>query len=856
MTFVLIFMVFVLTGILIYGNTFSSPFVMDDYANITENPAIRMNHFTVQKVLKALQLTSAYRPLPCFSFALNYFFHEYRVAGYHLVNIAIHIVTGFLVFLVARQTMRLCGMSSAVPPLLAAMLWFVNPVHNQSVTYIVQRMTSMATMFYMLSLWIYIKARSEGSATQKRFPVRTVLLSAASIIAGICALGSKQIAATLPVIIFFYEWYFFRNINRTWLIHRIRWLVALGVVVSAIALIYLGTTPFEKIQSMYAHQNFTITQRLFTEPRVILFYLVLMFYPHPDLLSIDHHYPISYALHHPPTTIAALIALAGLISAAIISARREKLISFAIIWFLGNLVIESSLIGLALIFQHRTYLPFIFPVITISWLAFQYLPARKYGILLFCVVIGIFSLWTFQRNQVWKNRFTFWQDTVAKAPYNGRARNDLGLALMDNGKMQAAIAELKKAVDTTPDNVPAHNNLGLAFTRLGQLDKAISFYEKALSLGPGHPQAYANLGATLLMDNRPEEAITVLEKGIQVAPDVVEIHDNLANAYMQANKPVKAKQHAEKALDLMPGDPIALNVLGLIFSDKGDYTQAIQYFKRALKKSPLNLKSNLHIARIYMMLNQPVMATPYLQAVIQINPANAFAHGELGAAYALSGKPAMALRHLQKAIELNPGDAVAHFNLGNVLTANGNLKDALAHYNAALAINPDYTEARLTLGKVLLHHGDIEEATHQLDTLTNTSKDPQLLYRIATLYKKYEILNNAATLYEKAIDIEPAFPQCLDNLGSTYVRLGRLEDAVQAYRRLKKLMPDAATVPYNLACVYALQGRKEDAVAAIKEARSKGYNDLRRLLSDPDLATLQDTEYYKKLKNAWESGLL
>jgi hypothetical protein len=151
---------------------------------------------------------SSNRPVAKISFALNYYFHQYDVGGYHVVNILIHIIAGILLYFFVRATLNLPTLRSTYEtyrwlPFLTALIWIVHPLHTQSVTYIVQRMNSMAALFYILSLFLYIKART-AKEKRKRWSLFSVC-----ILSGLLALGSKENAATLPFFIVLYEWYFF-----------------------------------------------------------------------------------------------------------------------------------------------------------------------------------------------------------------------------------------------------------------------------------------------------------------------------------------------------------------------------------------------------------------------------------------------------------------------------------------------------------------------------------------------------------------------------------------------------------------------------------------------------------------------
>ena len=161
------------------------------------------------------------------------------------------------------------------------------------------------------------------------------------VVSGILALGSKEIAATLPVFIFIYEWYFFQKLSRSWIKRRgLQVLVIVGIL-AIVSVVYLQSDAGQKKLSLYDKKDFTLTQRVLTEFRVVIFYITLLLFPHPSRLNLDHDFSISHSLIDPLTTVLSMGAIGALIGLAIYLAKKDRLLSFSILWFLGNLVIES-----------------------------------------------------------------------------------------------------------------------------------------------------------------------------------------------------------------------------------------------------------------------------------------------------------------------------------------------------------------------------------------------------------------------------------------------------------------------------------------------------------------------------------
>jgi len=352
---ILILCVLSLISFIIYSNTFKGPFIFDSILHIKDNPSAHMTQLSLGEIKKAAFQRGS-RPIPNISIALNYYLHGNDVAYYRLINVLIHIATGFLLYYLTKTTLALPALREGYKryhwlPFLTALVWIIHPVQIQSVTYVIQRMNSLAVMFFLLSLVLYARARLAKGKIKKR------VMFSSCIFAGLLALGSKQIAATLPFFILLYEWYFFQDLKWVWLKrHRVLF-AALLIFLAVLAFLFFQTGYWQKVMSLYAFKDFTLVERLLTETRVVIFYLALLILPHPLRLNLDHDFTISHSLLNPPTTLIAVGAIAAFLFLAIYLAKRERLLSFCILWFLGNLVIESSFIPLALVYEHRLYLP-------------------------------------------------------------------------------------------------------------------------------------------------------------------------------------------------------------------------------------------------------------------------------------------------------------------------------------------------------------------------------------------------------------------------------------------------------------------------------------------------------------------
>ncbi|MBI5580862.1 MAG: tetratricopeptide repeat protein [Deltaproteobacteria bacterium] len=573
--------------IFIYMGSLSGPFVFDDEPNITENRHIRLKRLSPEDVYAAaFNSPLPHRPVANASFALNYFFNGYNVVGYRFVNILIHIINGYLVYFLARFTLRtpaLRGFREQAGAIAcgAAILWLVHPLHTQSVAYIVQRMTSLTTLFYLLAMACYSGARLSTTTTR-----RNILLTLCAV-SGLLALGTKEIAATLPIFIFLYEWFFFQQLEQDWLRRRLPALAGVCVAFGVIVLVFSGfENPVERIFAPYAGGGMTAWQRVMTQFRVVVFYLSLLFWPAPSRLNLDHDVAISLALFDPATTLFSLLFVAGLFAAAVLTARREPLGAYATLWFLGNLVIESSVIRLELIFDHRTYLPSVFPAIVLVSLVFRFLKQKWAAVALLAALAAGCSFWTWQRSHVWADEVALWRDCMEKSPLKPRPFNNLGSALSKIGRFEEAAAYLARAVKLKPNYDDARYNLGYVLVQLGQVDAGIRELLEAVRIEPRNHMALNNLGVAYLIQENYPDAVRHLQEALRLNPDFEAAHNNLGVALKNQGDLAGAIRQFSEAIRVNSNYAEAWNNLGVSLKEQGRLKEAGNSFRRALQISP------------------------------------------------------------------------------------------------------------------------------------------------------------------------------------------------------------------------------------------------------------------------------
>jgi tetratricopeptide (TPR) repeat protein len=612
---------FVLLGLLLflaYSNTFDVPWQFDDYGSILVNPNVQAQYphlsTVVQPFVSFFETGKLNRPLALTSFAANWYLGKDNPFGYHAVNLVIHIFTAYFLFLTLIalfKTPRLDEIYSrqqvVFVSLLAASLWAVNPIQTQAITYIVQRMASMCAMFCILSIYLYVKARLSRIINKT-----SVLLYAACFLSFLAAFLTKENAALLPVTLLLIEAVFFHDIGRKKV--RMTFLgiaFALGIVtVIGGAIVFYRGNPLAVLN--YEVRLFTPLERLLTQPRILLFYLTLIFYPAPNRLSLVHDIDLSTSFFHPWTTLPSIFLVFALVAYAIYKLKKWPILSFAILFFFLNHVIESSIIPLELIFEHRNYLPamFIFwPVAAgIERLLGFYRSKNSivyYGLAAFVplLLVGM-GTGTYVRNIDWSSEKYLWEDAMHKAPRSSRPKHNLAWSHYQRiGDHDTALALYRRALEGQKTNTKQEpmiwNNIAGIYHYRGDFQRAAQFWRKSHESSPRSINPKYRLALALIKTDRLDEALSKLNPIFSEQPQYVPGLNLKGIILWKQHRPREALQLFRKCIQLAPRNGRLLINIGASFHALGDYRKAELFFKEALRRT-----ARARIALLWRVKNQ------------------------------------------------------------------------------------------------------------------------------------------------------------------------------------------------------------------------------------------------------------
>jgi protein O-mannosyl-transferase len=658
-----------LAAIAAYHNSLGGAFLFDDHPWIVENTNIRHLWPIWPVLLPSNDPLVGGRPVVSLTLAVNYALGGTNVWGYHAVNLAIHILAAWTLLGIVRRTLLLPRLrerfgSAALPlALVAALVWALHPLQTESVTYVVQRTEALAALFYLLTLYCFLRGAIATSAYSTRSlpggrppacgfadiadkqqplgtPARTIFWYIATVAACLLGMATKEIVATAPMIVLLYDRTFLAGSFREALRRRWGLYLALAATWNVVVLLLLSTG-FYGGSTGFAVQKFTSWSYLLTQPGVIVHYIWLALWP--SALCFDYNWPPPKSLSDVVLPAIVVVGLLGLTAWALV---KWPAWGFLGAWFFVILAPTSSFVPIRdAAFDHRMYLSLAALAVGLAiggWLVGQWLvdhgtislgTSQLAGGLLATVVSVALGIATFQRNADYQSELSIWQDTVAKSPRNERAYNSLGLAMAECGRLDDAIAQYRKSLEIKPDYAEADNNLGMALSDSGRRDEAIVYYLKALDVNPNLATAHNNLGNALAAGGKPDEALAHFQKAVEIAPNFAKAH----------------------------------NSLGIALSARGQVDEAITHYETALK----------------------------------IRPDYDSAHNNLGIALAGRGRLDDAIAHFRKAIEIRPDSAQVQTNLGMALANSGQLDEAIVHFRKALELQPGYAPARKKLDAVL-----------------------------------------------------------------------------------------------------------------------------------------------------------
>jgi len=733
--------VITLFTVIIYSNIYQSPFVFDDQPGIQENLDIRNvgNYLSVDRLLKPRDIVNL-------TFALNYRFGKLDVFGYHLINVLIHIINGFLVYFLSltvfkqlspsftkpfgrlngpnsklkRSTSKerrqgsnktgrkqkskkarslgrnahpassqpsIINLQSSIPwmSLVAALIFIAHPIQTQAVTYTVQRCASMAAMFFLASVLFYLKARIVAQSSKLK----------------------ARISGSHPLPAFSFQ-------------------LSACLLISIICgmLAFLSKPNTASLPGVILLAEYLLIDRTWEgwKRKIPWFCLTFAFW------GLFVLYVIGF--------FSGAIGGEGLLEdVSRLTQETENVSRWSYLCTQFNVLVIYIRLFFLPIGQNLDYLypfktgffdgytplafAFLIGIIGIGIWNIRKNPVICFGIFWFFITLSVESSFIPIRDALFEHRlylplfgfaiivsylvFHFLSNKRSLALILSLSIIiSLGLATyLRNITWQDNTNLWSDVVSKNFHNWRAHNNLGVALDKQGRTEEAVEHYLQALQIKPDYAKAQNNLGNALKNQGRIEEAVEHYLQALQIKPDYAKAHNNLGNALKNQGRIEEAVEHYLQALRIKPDFVEAHYNLGLALKNQGRTEEAIDHYLQVLRIKPDFVEAHYNLGLALKDQDRTEEAIEHYLQVLRIKPDYAEVHLNLAIALNKQGRIEEAIKHYLQALRIKPDFAEAHNNLAIALFRKGNIEGAIAHFRKSLWINPDNITAKNNLKKVL-----------------------------------------------------------------------------------------------------------------------------------------------------------
>ena len=606
----------------------------------------------------AIEEEHHYWPLVYTTFWLEHKLWGFAPAGYHIVNVLLHLANTLLLWHLLRRL--------AVPGAwVVAAVFAVHPLHVESVAWIIERKDVLSGLFYLAAVLAWMRFVEKPSS---RWYACSLVLYAAGLL-------SKSIVVTLPVALLIWHWWKQGRVTSTDL-WRLVPFFAVGLVIT------VGDLAFYRSKTT-GSLDYSLAEQMLIASRALWFYAGKLLWP-SELAVIYPRWDIHVA---DPLTRGYLIAAVAL--ALALYHFRHQIGRGPLAGALFFAITLSPVLG----FVDYTYMYYSFVADRFQYLAgigvmVVVIGSAAYGMRrlssmwqkgalgIAAVVLVVLGMLTWRQARIWRDDETLNRHIIALNPQALYAHYNLGRALFDQGRYEAALEPARVAVEQDPDYSGAHIYLGLILIFLGRFEEAETHIRRAIALDPQVWNGHFNLGAVLYKSGRYAEALDAARIAVEQRPDYSEAHINLGLILKELNRFKEAETHLRRAIALDPQDADASRQLAeLLFrmgkdaQDNGQPEATTEYYIRVLEVDPHYVEVLHRLASLRMDQRHYDEALELFQRLIAINPSDAVAHGNMGAALFYLGRSDEALQHLDQAISLDPTLENARNNREAVLKA-------------------------------------------------------------------------------------------------------------------------------------------------------------------------------------------
>jgi Flp pilus assembly protein TadD len=561
----------------VFGQTLTHEFVdYDDNEYVYLNPTVARG-LTLKGIAWAFSFhASNWHPLTWLSHMLDCQLYGLHPGGHHLTNVLLHAATVIALFLVLRRMTGALWRSAFV-----AAVFAIHPLRVESVAWVAERKDVLSGLFFMLTIGAYVRYASRPWSAARYGLV--VLLFALGLMC-------KPMLVTLPVALLLLDYWPLQRAEPVWKLVKEK-LPLLALSAAACVVTLLAQT--EAVQSI---ETVSLPLRLANTLASGMVYLGQIIYPAG--LAVFYPYPYN-GLPAWEVALAGTV-LAGLSGVAWWQRGRRPWLWMGWLWYLVMLLPVAGIIqtGEQAHADRYTYLPQIGIYVAITWLMAEWGASWRAGRAalgsLMAAGLVVLMVCAWQQTAYWKNSETLWTHTLGCTTDNQVAHNGLGGSLLQNGKLDEAIAQYQIALEINPGHANSgyadtQYNLGNVLLQMGRREEAVAHFQKALEIKPGDAKTHSNLGLALLQTGRTDEATVHFQKALQLEPDDPAIQNNLAWVFAACPQAslrngARAVQLAQRANDLAGGrNPVYLHTLAAAFAETGRFGDAMNAAQKAME---------------------------------------------------------------------------------------------------------------------------------------------------------------------------------------------------------------------------------------------------------------------------------
>lgn len=664
---------------LTYRGVTQNGFVLDDFHTVVDNRSLdslagASQWFLSDEGISGRTEIRGYRPVVMASYALDRAVWGESPAGYHIGNLLIHAAVVVWAFLLARRLWR-----DAAASIVAALVVALHPLNAEAVNYIAARSSSLLTLWVLVALWCYDRAVVEPPADRR--PWKGRLWLGGALLAAAAALGTKEAAVVLPVLVV--VWDRARSDGWAWTVTAKR---SLPFWVLAAALLALREGILGRVTGVALAGD--PIQGVLVGAKVLVISFGHWFWP--TGLAIDYGWPKTMS------SIEKVGWLAGALGAAAGTwgmLRYHRRVGWCLVWFWVSLlpILALPFVTRLLLYQeHRSYLGGIGlawgagGVAAVVWRASAGWRAVSAAVL---AGLSAAAMWVdAERTGVWRDVQSVWEDSLAKYPNSTLGHNAKATWLADAGRLEEARIELERSLAVDSSRARTHSLLGVAHALMGRYDAAIAEFTLALALAPSDPYARMNLGKAYEHTGRTDEALAAYDQILQQYPKHAPALGRSAVILERAGRLYEAAVRYRAVIELDPTDDTVREALGVALLRLERWSDAEGVFTALVTRHPDSGASwfNLGVARERS--GQDAAAEDAFRRAAALAPQDPDPEFRIGMIHVRRGAWNSATAAFERAIARDPSHALSHLNLARGMELRGDVDRAAAHYRALLAV--------------------------------------------------------------------------------------------------------------------------------------------------------------------------